>query len=108
MSLWTPQMRFKKGKNNALVIGYIFTWDSTLLIALQHDNKPVQPDVTIEQSYVWMAVSSHSFHYLQKVLLAKFSLYVHKSSLKPDSFHFIFVTIEHLLTTHRYSHFSLL
>ena len=27
--------------------------------------------------------------YTQEVLLAQFSLYVHKSGLKPDSFHFI-------------------
>ena len=38
---------------------------------------------------VWRAVSSHSSHHPQEVLLAQFSLYVHKSGLKPDSFHFI-------------------
>ena len=37
---------------------------------------------------VWRAVSSHSSHHPQEVLLAQFSLYVHKNSLKPDSFHF--------------------
>ena len=41
------------------------------------------------ESCVWRAVSSHSSHYLQEVLLAQFSLYGHKSCLKPDSFHFI-------------------
>ena len=35
---------------------------------------------------VWRAVSSHSSHHPQEVLLAQFSLYVHKSGLKPDSF----------------------
>ena len=40
------------------------------------------------ESYVWRAVSSHSSHHPQEVLLAQFSLYVHKSGLKPDSFHF--------------------
>ena len=30
-----------------------------------------------------------SYHHLQGVLLAQFSLYVHKGGLKPDSFHFI-------------------
>ena len=35
-------------------------------------------------------VSSHSSHHPQEVLLAQFSLYVHKDGLKPDSFHFIF------------------
>ena len=34
-------------------------------------------------------MSSHSSHHPQEVLLAQFSLYVHKGSLKPDSFHFI-------------------
>ena len=41
------------------------------------------------ESCVWRAVSSHSSHHPQGVLLAQFSLCVHKSSLKPDSFHFI-------------------
>ena len=44
------------------------------------------------ESCVWRAVSSHSSHHPQEVLLAQFSLYVHKSGLKPDSFHFIFST----------------
>ena len=41
------------------------------------------------ESCVWRAVSSHSSHHPQEILLAQFSLYVHKSGLKPDSFHFI-------------------
>ena len=41
------------------------------------------------ESCVWRAVSSQSSHHPQ-VLLAQFSLYVHKGGLKPDSFHFIF------------------
>ena len=40
------------------------------------------------ESCVWRTVSSH---HPQEVLLAQFSLYVHKGCLKPDSFHFIFV-----------------
>ena len=39
------------------------------------------------ESCVWRTVSSHSSHHPQEVLLAQFSLYVHKGSLKPDSFH---------------------
>ena len=39
------------------------------------------------ESCVWRTVSSH---HPQKVLLAQFSLYVHKGGLKPDSFHFIY------------------
>ena len=42
---------------------------------------------------VWRAVSSHSSHHPQEVLLAQFSLYVHKSGLKPDSFHFLLLDI---------------
>ena len=40
-------------------------------------------------SCVWRTVSSQSSHHPQEVLLAQFSLYVHKGGLKPDSFHFI-------------------
>ena len=42
------------------------------------------------ESCVWRTVSSQSSHHPQEVLLAQFSLYVHKGVLKPDSFHFIF------------------
>ena len=43
------------------------------------------------ESCVWRTVSSQSSHQPQEVLLAQFSLYVHKGGLKPDSFHFIFI-----------------
>ena len=39
------------------------------------------------ESCVWRKVSSQSSHHPQEVLLAQFSLYVHKGGLKPDSFH---------------------
>ena len=41
------------------------------------------------KSCVWRTVLSQSSHHPQEVLLAQFSLYVHKGGLKPDSFHFI-------------------
>ena len=44
------------------------------------------------ESCVWRTVSSQSSHHPQEVLLAQFSLYVHKGGLKPDSFHFIFAS----------------
>ena len=44
------------------------------------------------ESCVWWTVSSQSSHHPQEVLLAQFSLYVHKGGLKPDSFHFISFT----------------
>ena len=40
------------------------------------------------ESCVWRAVSSQSSHQPREVLLAQFSLYMHKGGLKPDSFHF--------------------
>ena len=43
------------------------------------------------ESCVWRTVSSQSSHHPQEVLLAQFSLYVHKGGLKPDSFHFIYM-----------------
>ena len=43
------------------------------------------------ESCVWRTVSSQSSHHPQEVLLAQFSLYVHKGGLKPDSFHFIYL-----------------
>ena len=45
------------------------------------------------ESCVWRTVSSQSSHHPQEVLLAQFSLYVHKGGLKPDSFHFIYSRI---------------
>ena len=42
------------------------------------------------ESCVWRTVSSQSSHHPQEVLLAQFSLYVHKGGLKPDSFHLPF------------------
>ena len=41
------------------------------------------------ESCVWRTVSSQSSRHPEEVLLAQFSLYVHKGGLKPDSFHFI-------------------
>ena len=42
------------------------------------------------ESCVWRTVSSQSSHHPQEVLLAQFSLYVHKGWLKPDSFRFFY------------------
>ena len=51
------------------------------------------------ESCVWRTVSSQSSHHPQEVLLAQFSLYVHKGGLKPDAFHFYscIVVIVHTL-----------
>ena len=49
------------------------------------------------ESCVWRTVSSQSSHHPQEVLLAQFSLYVHKGGLKPDSFHFMMLMITILL-----------
>ena len=46
------------------------------------------------ESCVWRTVSSQSSHHPQEVLMAQFSLYVHKGGLKPNSFlYIIFSTI---------------
>ena len=50
---------------------------------------------------VWRTVSSQSSHstdHPQEVLLAQFSLYVHKGGLKPDSFH-LFTTTHIIYST---------
>ena len=43
------------------------------------------------ESCIWRTGSSPSSHHPQEVLLAQFSLHVHKGGLKPDSFNFIFI-----------------
>ena len=45
------------------------------------------PQGSIFESCVWRTVSSQSSHHPQEVLLAQFSLYVHKGGLKPDTCH---------------------
>ena len=49
------------------------------------------------ESCVWRTVSSQSSHHPQGVLLAQFSLYVHKGGLKSDSFHFICIRWKYTL-----------
>ena len=45
------------------------------------------------ESCVWRAVSCHSFHHHQKVLLSQCGLCVHKGGLNPHSFHFIVLMV---------------
>ena len=54
------------------------------------------------ESCVWRTVPSQSSHHPQEVLLAQFSLYVHKVGLKPDSFHFI-LQYDKIFTTRKKS-----
>ena len=55
------------------------------------------------ESCVWRTVSSQSSHHPQEVLLAQFSLYVHKGGLKPDSFHFIsFATYTNIVQQNKF------
>ena len=51
------------------------------------------------ETCVWRRVSSQSYHHPQEVLLAQFSLYVHKGGLKPDSFHFFIYVCSHDMQT---------
>ena len=56
------------------------------------------------ESCVRRRVSSHSYHYPQEVLLAQFSLYVHKGGQQPHSFHFISrkeFTLSMIISLHR-------
>ena len=48
-------------------------------------------EVACLESCIWCAVPLHSSQHPQEVLLAQFSLYVHKSGLKPDSLHFYLI-----------------
>ena len=56
---------------------------------------------SIFESCVWRTVSSQSSHHPQEVLLAQFSLYVHKGGLKPDSFHLLAAVFIILENVHR-------
>ena len=56
------------------------------------------------ESCVWRTVSSQSSHHPQEVLLAQFSLYVHKGGLKPDSFHFISFVMD--VSSSSYIHYT--
>ena len=42
----------------------------------------------------WRAVSSHSSHHLQDIILVQFSLNVQEGGLKPHSFHLIYLNIK--------------
>ena len=44
------------------------------------------------------AVSSQSSHHRPEAVLAQFSLYEHKSGLKPDSFYFSSINLKHFHT----------
>ena len=50
--------------------------------------RPQTARARISNPVSWRTVSSHSSHHPQEVLLAQFSLYVHKGGLKPDSLHY--------------------
>ena len=57
------------------------------------------------ESCVWRTVSSQSSHHPQEVLLAQFSLYVHKGGLKPDSFHYEWVIFSNVKIYYFYDPF---
>ena len=65
---------------------------SRSLVKIQYCGEPPWPRgrvLGLRRESFWKAVSSHSSHYPQEVLLAQFSLYVHKGGLKSHSFHFV-------------------
>ena len=56
------------------------------------------------ESCVWRTVSPQSSHHSQEVLLAQFSLYVHKGGIKPDSFHLFTYYLSIKTTRIQHSH----
>ena len=50
------------------------------------------------ESCVWRTVSSQSSHHPQEVLLAQFSLYLHKGGLKPDFPDFISLALSFIIS----------
>ena len=54
------------------------------------------------ESRVWRAVSPYRYHNPQEVLLAQFSLYVHKCDIKPHTFIFITFDTANLHLTRRW------
>ena len=65
--------------------------------------RPPRPEFIINS--VWRAVSSH---HPQEDLLAQFSLHVHKSGLKPHSFHFYLISNGYLILFQRALAFPML
>ena len=77
------------------------------LVKIQHCGDLCDPDVRVRRqtastrnskACVCMAVSSHSYYQPQGILLAQFSLYVHKGGIKPHPFHlFIYSKEQHFM-----------
>ena len=81
-----PSRRFKRNKN----VSSPSTCESRIVGSLRDREvacSASDPQGSNFESCVWRTVSSQSSHHPQEVLLAQFSLYVHKGGLKPDSFH---------------------
>ena len=78
----------KTGGGGAGAVGKAACLDSQRLRIQTSDHKGSN-----FESCVWRAVSSHTSHHPQEVLLAQFSLYVHKDGLNLHSFHFYITSL---------------
>ena len=103
----------KKKKKNLERVVYLclaldWCWSDVLLASISHVEVACSASDrqgSNFESCVWRTASSQSSHHPQEVLLAQFSLYVHKGGLKPDSFHYHTWKndpfLEHADTVHR-------
>ena len=71
-------------------VSSLFTRKNSILLEASRDRELASSNSDRQgsnfESCVWRAVSSHSSHHPQEVLLTHFSLYMHKGGLKPRSF----------------------
>ena len=93
MVVYVDSLAIKTGSNGVLYHTIIIQIEVSIVGSLR--DREVACSASDRQgsnfeSCVWRTVSSQSSHHPQEVLLAQFSLYVHKGGLKPDSFHFIY------------------
>ena len=85
-------------RNKQIILFYLILKHNIKNVKIEYCGQPSGPRVNVLgrrptglnfESCVWRAVSPHSYHHPQEVLLAQLSLYVHKCGVKPHSFHFI-------------------
>ena len=58
------------------------------------------------ESCIWSAVSSHSSHHPQEVILAQFSLIAYKGGLDPNSFINLYIQYHSYMYTYLYTPYS--
>ena len=98
IQIWGINSFLIRETGQSIKITYFYLFSKLSVVGSLRDREVVCSDSDLQglnfESCVWRAVSSHSSHHPQEVLLAQFSLYVHKSGLKtPDSFYFYLFSI---------------